>query len=183
MIGTTSSNATPTSRICRMPVSAVPLLKNTPFVRDFALQCSSRNSYAPPVSVLWQLISPNMFFSGGVFLFTDTGISISKVQSSNELFNAVEVWCFASLKPSTPRSTKDRRGPLPMQRDDLSSYNCLKVGVGWWCVVHIFLERTKGAQGMGIVSNNWFDRDLLSVLCMFKPWCRLMFKPPSLGPP
>ena len=36
---------------------------------------------------------------------------------------------------------------------------------------------------MGVVSNNWFDRVLCSIPYMFKPSCRPMFKPPSLGPP
>ena len=36
---------------------------------------------------------------------------------------------------------------------------------------------------MGVVSNKWLDRVLLSILCMFKPSRRPMFKPPSLGPP
>ena len=36
---------------------------------------------------------------------------------------------------------------------------------------------------MGVASNSWFDTCLLSTLYMFKPSCRPMFKPPSLGPP
>ena len=36
---------------------------------------------------------------------------------------------------------------------------------------------------MGVGSNNWFDRVLLSVLYMLKPSCPPMFQPPSLGPP
>ena len=31
------------------------------------------------------------------------------------------------------------------------------------------LEGTKGFQQMEVVSSNWFDRVLLSILCMFKP--------------
>ena len=49
--------------------------KNTPFWRALTIQCSSKNSYPPPDLVLWQLIFPNMFFSGGVFFVTDTGIT------------------------------------------------------------------------------------------------------------
>ena len=36
---------------------------------------------------------------------------------------------------------------------------------------------------MGVISNNWFDCALLSILYMFKPSCWPMLKPPSLGPP
>ena len=36
---------------------------------------------------------------------------------------------------------------------------------------------------MGVVNNNWFDHIVLSILYMFKPSCRPMCKPPSLGPP
>ena len=36
---------------------------------------------------------------------------------------------------------------------------------------------------MGVVSSNRFDCILLSILYMFKPSCRPMLKPPSLGPP
>ena len=32
-----------------------------------------------------------------------------------------------------------------------------------------FLEGAKGSRGMGVVSNNWSDRALLSILYMFKP--------------
>ena len=45
------------------------------------------------------------------------------------------------------------------------------------------LEGTKGSQGMGVVSSNWFDRVLLSILCMFRSSCWPMFKPPVLGTP
>ena len=41
----------------------------------------------------------------------------------------------------------------------------------------------RGSQGMGVVLNNWFDHVFLSILYRFKPSCRPMFKPPSLGPP
>ena len=40
-----------------------------------------------------------------------------------------------------------------------------------------------GSQGMGVVSNNRVDRDLLSIFYMSKPWRWPMFKPTSLGPP
>ena len=40
----------------------------------------------------------------------------------------------------------------------------------------------RGSQGTGVVSNNWLDRVLRSVPYMFKPSCRPIFKPPSLGP-
>ena len=46
----------------------------------------------------------------------------------------------------------------------------------------VTLEGTKGI-GMGIVSNNWFDRVLYSAPHMSGPSCWPMFKPPSLGPP
>ena len=36
---------------------------------------------------------------------------------------------------------------------------------------------------MGVASNSWFDRVVLSTLYMFKPSCRPILKPPSLGPP
>ena len=36
---------------------------------------------------------------------------------------------------------------------------------------------------MGVVSNHLLDSVLLSILYMFKPPCRPMFKPSSLGPP
>ena len=36
---------------------------------------------------------------------------------------------------------------------------------------------------MWVVSSDWFDWVLLSVLYTFKPPCWLVFKPPSLGPP
>ena len=36
---------------------------------------------------------------------------------------------------------------------------------------------------MGVVRNSLFGRVLLSILYMFKPSCRPMFRPPSLGPP
>ena len=35
----------------------------------------------------------------------------------------------------------------------------------------ICLEGTKGFQGMGVVSNNWFDCVLLSIVYMLKPSC------------
>ena len=35
----------------------------------------------------------------------------------------------------------------------------------------ISLEGTKGSQGMGVVSSNWFDHILLSIIFMFKPSC------------
>ena len=44
-------------------------------------------------------------------------------------------------------------------------------------------EGLKGSQGMGVVSNDWPDRALLSILYMFKPSCWQMFKPPFLGTP
>ena len=33
------------------------------------------------------------------------------------------------------------------------------------------LEGIKGSQGMGVESNHWFDRVLLSILYMFQPSC------------
>ena len=39
-----------------------------------------------------------------------------------------------------------------------------------------------GSQGMGFVGHNQFDRVLLSMLHVFKPSWRPLFKPPSLGP-
>ena len=47
----------------------------------------------------------------------------------------------------------------------------------------IIWRELRGSQGMGVVSNSWFVRVLLSSLHMLKPSCRPMFKPPSLGPP
>ena len=47
----------------------------------------------------------------------------------------------------------------------------------------LFWKELRGSQAMGVVSNSWFDRALLSVLCMFRPSCCPMFKPPSLGAP
>ena len=46
-----------------------------------------------------------------------------------------------------------------------------------------FQRELRGSQGMGVVSDNWFDCVLLSILYMFKPSCWPTFKPPSLGPP
>ena len=40
-----------------------------------------------------------------------------------------------------------------------------------------------GSQGLEVVGNNWFYGVLLSSLYMFKPSCRPMLTPPSLGPP
>ena len=34
-----------------------------------------------------------------------------------------------------------------------------------------FQRELRGSQGVGVVSNSWFDRALLSVLYMFKPSC------------
>ena len=51
------------------------------------------------------------------------------------------------------------------------------------CVAPSFWRELRGSQGMGVVSNSWFDYVLLSILYMFKPSFRPMFKPPSLGPP
>ena len=45
------------------------------------------------------------------------------------------------------------------------------------------VEGARGSQGMGVVSNNWFDRVLLPILHMFKPSCRPMLKTPFLGTP
>ena len=47
----------------------------------------------------------------------------------------------------------------------------------------IFQRELRGSRGMGVVSNNWFDRVLLSILCIFEPSCWPMFQPPSWGPP
>ena len=41
----------------------------------------------------------------------------------------------------------------------------------------------RGSRGLGVVSNNWFDGVLLSILYMFQPSRRLMLTPPPLGPP
>ena len=41
----------------------------------------------------------------------------------------------------------------------------------------------RGPQGLGVVSNSWFDRVCLSMLYMFEPSCRPMFQLPSLGGP
>ena len=46
----------------------------------------------------------------------------------------------------------------------------------------VYRER-RGSQGMGVVSNNWSDLDLLPLRYMLKTSCWPMFKPPSLGPP
>ena len=43
------------------------LWKDTPVVGAFALQSSGRNCYPAPDLVLWRLIFPGVFFSGGVF--------------------------------------------------------------------------------------------------------------------
>ena len=40
----------------------------------------------------------------------------------------------------------------------------------------------RGSQEMGVIGNNSFDCLLLSIH-MFRPSCRPMFRPPSLGPP
>ena len=48
---------------------------------------------------------------------------------------------------------------------------------------HSFEGELRGSQGTGVVSDNWFDRVLLSILYMFKPSHRPMLKPPSLGTP
>ena len=50
-----------------------------------------------------------------------------------------------------------------------------------YCIILYYncnLEGTKWSQGMGVVSNNWFDCGLLSILYIFKPSCRPIFKPP-----
>ena len=44
----------------------------------------------------------------------------------------------------------------------------------------VFLEGTRGSQGMGVVSSSWFDIVLVSIVYMFKPSCGPMLKPPSL---
>ena len=36
---------------------------------------------------------------------------------------------------------------------------------------------------MRVVSNHWFDRVLLPILYILRPWRWPMFRPPSLGPP
>ena len=38
----------------------------------------------------------------------------------------------------------------------------------------------RGSQGMGVISNNWFDGVVLPILYMLKPSCRPVFNPPSL---
>ena len=35
----------------------------------------------------------------------------------------------------------------------------------------LFQGELRGSQGMGVVSNSWFDRALLSVLYMSEPLC------------
>ena len=51
-------------------------------------------------------------------------------------------------------------------------------------IVIYILEATKGAQGMGVVSDKWFDRVLLPILYMFRPpHVDRCSDPPSLGPP
>ena len=47
----------------------------------------------------------------------------------------------------------------------------------------VFWREQRGSQGMGVVSNNCFDRVLLSILHIFKPSCRPVFEPPILGTP
>ena len=56
------------------------LSKNTPFLRAFALQLSSRHFSPAPDLVLFRLIVPRVFFSGGVFLLTDTSITFRVVR-------------------------------------------------------------------------------------------------------
>ena len=53
-----------------IPVSAE---KNTPFVQALAVQSCSRNCSPAPDLVFFKLSFPRVLFSGGVFLFTDTG--------------------------------------------------------------------------------------------------------------
>ena len=37
---------------------------------------------------------------------------------------------------------------------------------------HTCMKREqRGSQGMGVVSNNWFDRAVLSIIHMFQPSC------------
>ena len=51
-----------------------------PFRTAFALQGGSTISFPAPDLVFFRRIFPRVFFSGGVFFFTDTGISLgSKV--------------------------------------------------------------------------------------------------------
>ena len=57
-------------------LAPVPVKRNTPFARAFALQDSSSNSSPAPDFDLFKLVSPGVFFSRGVFLFTDTGVSV-----------------------------------------------------------------------------------------------------------
>ena len=49
--------------------------KNIPFARALATQSSSRNCSPAPDSMLFKLTFPCVFFSGGVFFFTDIGIT------------------------------------------------------------------------------------------------------------
>ena len=51
-----------------------------------------------------------------------------------------------------------------------------------WEHVSVWREQ-RGSQGMGAVSDSWFDGVLLSILYIFKASCWPMFKPPSLDPP
>ena len=43
-------------------------------------------------------------------------------------------------------------------------------------------REVRGSQGTGVVSNNWLDRVLLSILYTFEPSCWPMLKPHLLGP-
>ena len=39
------------------------------------------------------------------------------------------------------------------------------------CPVDLAWRELRGSQGMGVVSNNWLDCVLLSIVYMFKPSC------------
>ena len=42
----------------------------------------------------------------------------------------------------------------------------------YMCIyIYIYIQGTKGVPRHGVVSNNWFEHVLLSMLHMFKPSC------------
>ena len=67
------------SYYCLCFLIPMPVKTNTPFVSAVALQHSSRNCSPDPHLVFFQLMVPRVFFSGGVFLFTDAGIIVTSI--------------------------------------------------------------------------------------------------------
>ena len=159
--------------------------------------CSSRLIYLTLQTNLLGMVYYNLSIVAVVFGLTGLqvlerwfGVYVSR--PGNHILHKRTCYNLADLRPKFgirqhPRVAADPVGGLALVSGPSFDSSCAgrpgrRAGSASR-VREVVLEELRGFQGMGVISDRWFDCVLPSFIYMLKPSCRPMFKPPSLGPP